>query len=99
MAITANENLQIIRGTVAADGTRTAGYGFTVTKTGDGTYTITFNNDFAEPPSVVATIDGDSWYLLDNAHAAGATAQRVTIRTGDSLGAVSDRPFHFIAMG
>ncbi|MFE5245561.1 MULTISPECIES: hypothetical protein [unclassified Streptomyces] len=38
MAITAYENLQIVRGTVAADGTRTAGHGFKVTKVSTGTH-------------------------------------------------------------
>ncbi|PZT71751.1 MULTISPECIES: hypothetical protein [unclassified Streptomyces] len=99
MAIEAYENLQIVRGTVAADGTRTAGYGFKVTKISAGTYTLTFNNDFVEKPSVVATLDGDSWSLLDNAHVTGATTERVTVRTGNSDGVVADRPFHFVAMG
>lgn len=99
MAIDAYENLQIVRGTVAADGTRTAGYGFKVTKTGAGTYILTFNNDFVEKPSVVATLDGDDWSLLDNAHVGGATTERVTVRTGNSNGVAADRPFHFIAMG
>ncbi|MEW2567749.1 hypothetical protein [Streptomyces sp. NPDC047070] len=99
MAITAYENLQIVRGTVAADGTRTAGYGFKVTKLSTGKYTLTFNNDFAEKPSVVATLDGEAWSLLDNTHVSDATTERVTVITGNSAGDVADRPFHFIAMG
>ncbi|CAL9327556.1 hypothetical protein SUDANB108_00003 [Streptomyces sp. enrichment culture] len=99
--IEANENLQIIRGTVQADGTRIpdAKWGYKVTKTGTGEYTLTFNNDFSETPSVVATLDGDDWNLLDNVHVTGATTERVTVRTGNSNGEVADRPFHFIAMG
>ncbi|MVO90208.1 hypothetical protein GPA10_37015 [Streptomyces sp. p1417] len=101
MTINAYENLQIVRGTVAADGTRKPGanHGFKVTKVGTGTYTITFNNDFLETPSVVATLDGDAWSLLDNVHVTGATTERVTVRTGNSNGDVGDRPFHFIATG
>ncbi|WP_409239682.1 hypothetical protein [Streptomyces sp. PA5.6] len=99
MTISAYENLQIVRGTVAADGTRTAGHGFKVTKVSTGTYTITFNNDFLEKPSAVATLDGNAWSLLDNTHVSGATTERVTVRTGNSDGVVADRPFHFIATG
>ncbi|MFE7034351.1 hypothetical protein ACFU9Y_28955 [Streptomyces sp. NPDC057621] len=99
MAIEAYENLQIVRGTVAADGTRTAGYGFKVTKVSAGKYSLTFNNDFREVPSVVATMDGEVWSLLDNVHAGGATTEKVLIITGNSNGAPADRPFHFIAMG
>ncbi|MFE1795009.1 MULTISPECIES: hypothetical protein [unclassified Streptomyces] len=99
MAIDAYENLQIVRGTVAADGTRTAGHAFKVTKVSTGKYTITFNNDFLEKPSVVATVDGEVWSLLDNTHVSGATTERVTVITGKSDGVVGDRPFHFIAMG
>ncbi|MFE6335169.1 hypothetical protein ACFVOK_18400 [Streptomyces sp. NPDC057798] len=99
--IDAYENLQIVRGTVEADGTKKPGakWGYKVTKTGTGEYTITFNNDFSETPSVVATLDGDDWKLLDNAHVTGATIERVTVRTGNSNGEPADRPFHFIAMG
>ncbi|MFH9426624.1 hypothetical protein [Streptomyces sp. NPDC017529] len=99
MAIEAYENLQIVRGTVAADGTRTAGYAFKVTKLSAGKYIITFNNDFRETPSVVATLDGENWNLLDNTHVSGATTERVMVITGNSVGAAADRPFHFIAMG
>ncbi|MFD8154432.1 hypothetical protein ACFV28_27285 [Streptomyces sp. NPDC059720] len=99
MAIDAPENVQIIRETVAADSTRIAGYGFKVTKLSTGKYTLTFNNDFAETPSVAATLDGDDWKLLDNAHVCDATTERVTVRTGNSNGEVGDRPFHFVAMG
>ncbi|MFD6284731.1 hypothetical protein [Streptomyces sp. NPDC060205] len=99
MTINAYENLQIVRGTVAANGTRTAGHGFKVTKISTGKYIITFNNDFLEKPSVVATIDGVEWALLDNTHVADATTEKVTVITGKSDGVVGDRPFHFIALG
>ncbi|MGW6275095.1 hypothetical protein [Streptomyces sp. NPDC055060] len=99
MSIEAYENLQIVRGTVAGDGARTAGHAYKVTKVSAGKYTITFNNDFREVPSVVATVDGDNWALLDNVHISGATVERVTVLTGNSAGAAADRPFHFIAMG
>ncbi|MFD6534684.1 hypothetical protein [Streptomyces sp. NPDC060184] len=99
MAIDAYENLQIVRGTVAEDGTRIAGHGFKATKVGTGKYLITFNNDFLEKPSVVANLDGEVWSGLDDAHVSDATTEKVTVLTSNSNGARADRAFHFIAMG
>ena len=51
----ASENLKIIRGIVAANGTITAGVGFTVTKTGTGAYLLDFTPDFTGIPNVAIT--------------------------------------------
>jgi hypothetical protein len=47
---------QIIYGTVADDGTKQGGEGFTVLSPETGIYAITFTQPFAAPPTVVATL-------------------------------------------
>jgi hypothetical protein len=54
------ENLRIVRGIVRPDGTvfpgtTTNGAGFSITKTGTGTYSITFSPAFADVPSLTIT--------------------------------------------
>ena len=46
------ESLRIIRGVVATDGSITSGVGFTVTKTGTGSYILDFNPDFSDTPTI-----------------------------------------------
>jgi hypothetical protein len=58
-----SHGLVVIRGSVAGDGTIVRGEGFSVSKTGTGTYDITFTQAFAEAPVVVSC-----------ARASGATA-------------------------
>ncbi|MFH7024849.1 MAG: hypothetical protein ACHBN1_05475 [Heteroscytonema crispum UTEX LB 1556] len=47
---------KIIYGTVAEDGTKQGGEGFTVVSADTGAYLITFSQPFLTPPSVVATL-------------------------------------------
>jgi hypothetical protein len=86
----------IVRGSVSANGERVAGSGFTVARTGTGTFTVTFDAAFSEPPVVVATIFGPTWWLRDNAHVLEVTTGHAVIRTGDDNARPADRDFHFI---
>ncbi|MCV3216010.1 H-type lectin domain-containing protein [Plectonema radiosum NIES-515] len=47
---------KIIYGTVTEEGKKQGGQGFEVQSVDTGTYAITFNEPFLEPPSVVATL-------------------------------------------
>lgn len=60
---------------------------------------LIFLRDFEEIPSVVATINGDGWKIVDIAHVAKVAAGQCEIHTGDYYGALADRPFSFIAVG
>ncbi len=101
------ETTRIIRGTVNANGTSSAGAGYTITKKAGsvGVYDINFNAAFGSPPSVVVTqiypgndIDtsGDT---RDNAVVVSISNNKARIKTGDSTGTAADRQFTFIAIG
>jgi hypothetical protein len=64
---------------------------------GPPAYAIMFDREFAETPTVVATIIGDNWNLVDNVHVAEVSTEKVVITTGDYYGSYGDRPFSFIA--
>jgi hypothetical protein len=85
-----------IKGRVAANGTITAGTGFSVTQNSTGDYTVTFTSAFAAVPVVFVTaVDG------------GLGTRKTFVRdvtTGDFDlaitnfgGSNSDSPFHFLA--
>ncbi|WP_203182593.1 hypothetical protein [Streptomyces pratensis] len=90
-------NAITVRGNVSAEGERTAGHNFKVLKMSTGKYAVTFDRDFPETPSVVVTIIGDEWRLVDNAHVHAIGTDRVIVTTGDYYGQYGDRPFSFIA--
>ncbi len=111
-ALAAEEDLRIIRGTVRRSPSPpiiTLGFGFTVTREGEGDYLITFDPPFASEPSVTATVDDFEESLTDvDFYVAGifaATRSSVRIRTrvhSASAGLPTgprDALFHFIAAG
>jgi hypothetical protein len=91
---------RLIRGTVELSGTTATiarGAGFSMTRTGVGGYDVTFDEPFAEPPSVLISPEG--------AGAAGAKSLSVTengftvgIFTTTS-GANLDLSWSFLALG
>jgi hypothetical protein len=104
------ETLQMIRGTVGADGSGLAGIGFkgfTVTKNSTGLYTITFSTAFSFVPTVVATqqypANNDFVDVVqdtkDNAVIVGVDTTKCQVKCGNGDGKVADRRFHFIAIG
>jgi hypothetical protein len=92
------ENLRIVRGVVSGAGTIIVGSGFTVTHTtpGSGQYTVTFNTQFFDSPTVVATADLDGRLIST----VGASLTSVNFQTRDVIsGVTTDAAFHFIAIG
>lgn len=85
-----------IRGSVGSGGAVLGGTGFRVTKTGTGTYNITFLQPFAAPPIVVASGDSNNrtFPFVYNRAAGGFTLGMMD----ESGGVVADRDFMFIAM-
>lgn len=95
----AEEDLRIIRGTVASDGSTIVGSGFSCSHLGKGHYLIAFSKPFAQTPTITITADyipsNDAWFAeADNVSATSSEAYM----TGFNFGA-SDRAFHFIAIG
>jgi len=91
------ENLRIVRGTVAANGSILKGAGFTVTKGAGGIYTINFSVSFFDTPTVTVTpTETNPFYTL--------TTQSLTPSQFGlfchQLGCCNpDIPFGFIAIG
>ncbi|MBI3737352.1 hypothetical protein HY256_12675, partial [Candidatus Sumerlaeota bacterium] len=55
-ANSSREDLTILRGNVEADGSISAGRGFTVLRESQGTYLITFTRPYKSTPTIVATL-------------------------------------------
>jgi hypothetical protein len=102
-ATSGEENLRIIRGVVAANGSIITGSGFTVRHDSAGNYLITFNTPFAGPPSVTGTVEwdpgasptGNVGIVTD-----GVTSANARLLTREhNINDWRDMPFHFIAIG
>jgi hypothetical protein len=89
-------NVNGITGLVTSAGAITAGTGFTVIRTGAGTYAVTFTTPFAVAPMFVASVDttlgvaGIGYQAL--------TAGSVTVQTYTTAGVSGDRAFSFLAL-
>ena len=102
-------NLVTIGVTVNADGSIQSGpYGsdsVLVNKTAQGTYLVTFNNVFSQPPvcSVTQIFNGDMNYgggsTRDNAVIVAINQNQCKLTTGDGDGDRQDRKFSFLAFG
>lgn len=87
---------RIITGRVTGAGVIVAGTGFTVNRTGAGSYTITFTTAFAAVPIVLPELVAVS--AGRNVQPSGATANGVTIITFDVPGGPAvDADFQFLA--
>ena len=91
------ENLRIIRGRISGAGGITTGTGFTVSKTGTGAYTVSFNTAFATQPTITATPQVALSRLATVTSVGTTSAQFRTFTSTD--GAAIDQDFHFIAVG
>ncbi len=89
------ENLRIIRGVFDFNGSIIVGSGFTVSHTGNGVYSVTFNTAFSGPPAVAATGDQGSVISIRGDTASSVSFQSQTISTGE----LGDGTIHFIAIG
>lgn len=96
-AAVGEENLRIIRGTIAGNGTITRGSGFTVTGSG-GNWTINFATAFSGIPSV--TVNPSDSGNQDICMVASAATTSVIIRMRNAAnGDTTSWPFCFIAIG
>lgn len=87
---------EIITGRVNADGTIAAGDGFTVQKTGTGSYTLAFTQGFR----VLSCVTCLSVLTTFLAYPTAYTERTVAVSTfNDSTGALGDQPFSFVAVG
>ena len=90
------ENLRIVRGRVASNGSQVDGLGFTTTRTGLGFYTINFSTTFSSTPTVtINPIDiVNTVFSISN-----VTTSACQIRSYVPTVGNSDSGFHFIAIG
>ena len=91
------EDLRIVRGVVSSAGAIFAGSGFTVTRTGVGAYTVTFDTAFAAFPTISATVQSGLSRLVTSTSVGNSSAQFRTFVS--STEAAADHQFHFIAIG
>jgi len=91
------ENLRMLRGSIASDGSVVRGSGFTSSRLGTGRYRISFNTSFSSIPSAVASIYGSS--AAGEAVIDASATTYVDIRTYNSSGLAADQAFEFIVMG
>lgn len=93
---------QTIWGTVAGDGNKISGTGFSVIRQNDGNYLITFSVPFSGTPTIVGSLTGMNFggqVPLDGIVFPFLDSKSATALTGDQFGTLSDRQFSFIAMG
>jgi hypothetical protein len=98
-AVKSPSNDRTVRGQVNFNGTIDAARstsGFTVTHSGVGTYVINFSPAFASPPTVVAT--NTAVCCRPRLSQSQTTFATIFMMDG-ATGALTDTPFHFIAMG
>jgi hypothetical protein len=98
---TPGHGMVIVRGQVAANGTINQGEGFTINKSGTGTYDINFTTTFGTTPvTTVTTLDATT--ICIGSIISNSTSQ-VRVYTasvsGAGSGTPSDRVFNFIAIG
>jgi|GEM_PF-6239301 len=89
----------ILAGVIAANGSITAGSGFTVSHTITGSYSINFNNSFGVTPYPVVSFQGldpSSGYYSISAYSIGFSS--FVVETSKNL-SLTDEPFSFIVFG
>jgi hypothetical protein len=90
--------IRIIRGTVAANGTKVNGAGFTPTRTAAGRYTITFTPAFAAAPS--ETLTSQQGFLATRSTAITFdTTQMGVLVTDPATATATDQNFSFHVIG
>jgi hypothetical protein len=84
-----------IRGIVAADGSITAGSGFTITKGAAGVYTINFTSSFVNPPVMTLSPLHVTSYV--SAILTSTSASAVGVKTYGNTNVATNEIFHFTA--
>lgn len=94
------ENLRIIRGVVAANGSILAGSGFSVVHNAAGDYTINFVTGFASLPAITAAGERSASSLFVMTDGVSSTSARLVFFSKyDNAENNYDCAFHFIAIG
>ena len=93
------ENLRILRGRIAGNGTITTGTGFTAARNDVGIYTVTFTVAFASQPTITATPQVGLARIATCTNVGTGSSQFRTFDVGGSAAVAADQDFHFIAIG
>ena len=97
-ALGGEQALRALAGRVGSIGNVIAGAGYTVARTGTGTYRVTFTRPFAQAPVVTATIVDSSSRAI-NILSPAADHVDITTTLISSPGTTVDNGFTFIAIG
>ncbi len=98
-AVSGDENLRIVRGTISTAGAIVAGSGFSIAHTDVGHYTITFTTPFSAAPTIASSGDipqGSGAFTYVNVDNITTSSAQVLLIVSTQFG---DGPFHFIAVG
>jgi hypothetical protein len=98
-ATSGEENLRIIRGEIGTNGDIIVGTGFQVSHTQTGIYDIHFDTQFADSPSVTATLDYPATGPARWVFTVGVVAAGLRFITVDQDNNVTSKQFSFIAIG
>lgn len=93
------ENLRLVRGTVASNGSILAGAGFTVVRVLPGWYTVTYSSAFSGVPSVTVTARSGAGSTPQFANTHLVTANSFVIQVKTAAGAIVDSDVDFCVMG
>lgn len=94
------ENLRTIVGRVNASGAIAQGGGYTVSKGGDGDYTLNFSTAFASDPVVVVSMYNEDEHVVSVRNVTSSSCQvRSRDMFGSNAGDLQDAAFTFIAIG
>lgn len=94
-AASLEENLRMVRGTIAATGTVFAGSGWTVTRPSTGRFDVTFTTAFNGTPTYVATAGNTGRTVV----VGNVTNNSCTFFTYDNTGGLFNTSVNFIAIG
>lgn len=95
-SVNAASSIAIIRGVVnGTSGALAGGEGFSSSRTAAGTYSITFTNNYADTPVIVAT----SYTQAITCATTSVLTNSVVIKTSNTAGTAVDASFQFIVMG
>ncbi|HSX62870.1 MAG TPA: hypothetical protein VLF18_22020, partial [Tahibacter sp.] len=97
-ALGGEQALRVLAGRVGSIGNVVAGAGYTVARTGTGTYRVTFTRPFAQAPVVTATVV-DSTSRAVNLQSFAADHVDVVTTMIAAPGTAADTAFTFIAIG
>lgn len=86
---------EVVGGRVNGDGSINAGDGFSISKTGTGSYNIIFGPGFKLVSLVAANMTASNRWVVTSAY----TDRSVQVTVLNSAAAVVDDAFSFIAMG